>query len=73
MSLTCACVGGVEGQGWVAAIAVATALAPAPDSVVSALITNAPTGATGGEPCPLGEVAAISVAVALALCRHRGV
>lgn len=65
--LTCACVGGVEGQRWVAVVAVATPLAPAPDGVVSAAITDSPTGATGGEPRPPREVAAVCVAVTLAL------
>lgn len=50
VSLTCARVGGVEGQGWVSAEAVATSLAPAPEGVVPALVTNAPGGSTGGEP-----------------------
>ena len=71
--LTCAGVGGVEGQWWMAVVAVATALAPAPDSVVPAVIANAPTGATGGEPCPLREVTAFCVTVALAPWSHRGV
>lgn len=44
---------GVEGQGWVAVVAVAAAMTPAPDSVVPAVVANAPAGATGGKPCPL--------------------
>lgn len=50
----------------------ATALAPAADRVVFAVIADAPAGAARGEPRPLGEVAAVGVAVALALCSRSG-
>lgn len=50
----------------------ATALAPAADRVVFAVIADAPAGAARGEPRPLREVAAVGVAVALALCSHSG-
>lgn len=73
LSLTCAGVGGVERQGWVTVVTVATALAPAPDSVVPAVITNTSAGAAGGKPRSLREVTTICVAVALALWCHRGV
>lgn len=64
---TCAGEGRVEGQDRVAPETWATSLAPASDSVVSALVTNAPRGPAGGEPRPPREVTAVSVAVALAL------
>lgn len=67
MCLTCAGVGGVEWQGWVATVAMATALAPTTDSIVLTSITNAATGAARRKPSSLGEVTAICVTVALAL------
>lgn len=67
MALTCAGVRGAEWLGWVAVVAVATALAPAPNGVVLAVLTNTPAGPAGGKPCPLREVTPIGVAVALAL------
>lgn len=67
---TCAGVGRVEGQGRVASETRATSLAPAADSVVSALVANAPGGPAGGEPRPPREVTAVGVAVALAFCTH---
>lgn len=70
---TCAGVGRVEGLGRVAPETWATSLAPASGSVVFALVANAPRGPAGGEPRPPGEVTAVGVAVALALCmRTRG-
>ena len=59
--------GGVERQGQVAAVAMATAMAPAAHGIVFAVVTHAPSGAPGVEPCSLREVAAVRVAVALAL------
>ena len=50
-----------------AAVAVATALTPAADCVVSAVVADAPAGAAGGKPCPLREVTAVCVTVALTL------
>lgn len=58
--------GRVAGQGWVTVVTMATALTPAPGSVVSAVVANPAAGAAGGEPHPLGEVAAVGVTLALA-------
>lgn len=71
-SVTFACVWGAEGQRGVTVVTVATALASAPGRVVLAAIANPSAGATRGEPRSLREVTAVGVAVALALCRHRG-
>jgi len=71
--LTCADMGGFVRQGRVTMIATATALAPAPNSVMLAVITDTPAGSVGGKPHPLREVTAIRVAMALTLFAHRGV
>lgn len=72
MSLTFACVWGAEGQGGVTVVTMATALASAAGRVVQAAMANPPAGAARGEPRLLGEVAAVGVAVAPALCSHGG-
>lgn len=61
-----------EGHGEETVVTMATALAPAADRVVLAVIANPPAGAARREPRLLGEVTAVSVAVALALCSHGG-
>lgn len=71
-SLTFACMWGAEGHRGATVVTVATALASAADRVVLAVIANPSAGATRGEPRPLREVTAVGVAVALALCSHRG-
>lgn len=53
-------------------VTVATALASAAGRVVLAAMANPSAGAPRGEPGLLGEVAAVGVAVAPALCSHGG-
>lgn len=55
-----------------AVVAMATALASTPDSVVLAVDTNPSTGAARGNPHPLGEVTAVCVAVTLTLLTRVG-
>lgn len=50
----------------------ATALAPAADRVVLAVIADPSAGAARGEPGSPGEVTAVGVAMAPAPCSHRG-
>ena len=50
-----------------AVVTATTALTPAPHGVVTAVVAHAPTGAFGGQPRPLGEMAAVRMAVALTL------